>query len=92
MADEQDPVAYRRTRMRMLAKLPPANTTRWVPHRKAAVIAAVEAGILSSEDAYRRYNLTADEYAAWKQALHDFGAEGLMVTKQVRKRSGQSSA
>lgn len=78
--------------LRLLADLPPENTTRWVPARKAAVIAAVEAGLLTPEDANRRYNLTVEEYTAWKLALLEFGPAGLMITKQQKKRSGQSAA
>ena len=38
-----------------LDDLPPPNTQRWVARRKAEVVAAVRAGLLSLEDACRRY-------------------------------------
>ena len=41
-----------------LDTLPPAGTTRWVVRRKAEVVAAVKGGLLSSDDACKRYGLT----------------------------------
>lgn len=69
-------------RQRMIGDLPPVNTTRWVPRRKCAVVAAVEAGLLSLEDACRRYNLTVEEYTVWQLALNELGPAGLMTTKR----------
>jgi len=41
------------------AELPPPNTKRWVVRRKAAVVAAVRAGVITLEEACRRYEPTA---------------------------------
>ena len=38
--------------------LPPATTRRWVIRRKAEVVAAVEGGLLTLEEACTRYRLT----------------------------------
>jgi Protein of unknown function (DUF1153) len=38
--------------------LPPANTRRWVVRRKAAVVTAVRSGLITLEEALRRYQLT----------------------------------
>lgn len=81
------PIGTQQPRLRMLADLPPVNTTRWVHRRKAAVVAAVEAGLLSPQAACLRYKLTMEEYATWKYALTEFGAVGLMTTKQKKKRA-----
>lgn len=71
--------------------LPPANTRRWVRRRKALVIAGIERGLLSLEDACCRYNLSAEELTAWRLALKEFGPAGLLVTKihqqkKIRRR------
>lgn len=81
------PIGTQRPRLRMLADLPAVNTTRWVHRRKAAVVAAVEAGVLSPQAACQRYKLTMEEYATWKYALTEFGSVGLMTTKQKKKRT-----
>jgi hypothetical protein len=49
-----------------LDDLPPPNTQRWVARRKAEVVAAVRAGLLSLEDACRRYHLSTEEFMAWQ--------------------------
>jgi hypothetical protein len=49
--------------------LPPANTNRWVARRKAAVILAIRAGVISREEAYERYALSPEELAAWEAAF-----------------------
>ncbi|MGO9772373.1 MAG: DUF1153 domain-containing protein [Roseiarcus sp.] len=63
------------------AKLPPATTKRWVIRRKAQVITAVRKGVLSLEEACRRYMLTADEFAAWERAIDEHGLAGLRTTR-----------
>ena len=49
--------------------LPPPNTRRWVIRRKAEVVAAVHGGLLSLDDACKRYALTVEEFAAWQRAV-----------------------
>lgn len=49
--------------------LPPPNTKRWVIRRKAEVVIAVRGGLLTLDDACRRYHLTAEEFAAWQRAV-----------------------
>jgi hypothetical protein len=51
------------------ADLPPPNTKRWVIRRKAEVVVAVRGGLLTLDDACRRYGLTAEEFAAWQRAV-----------------------
>ena len=64
-----------------LADLPPPGTTRWVVSRKAAVVAGVEAGLLSLDEALQRYGISLDEFMCWKRLLDDFGVKGLRVTR-----------
>ena len=64
-----------------LEDLPPPNTQRWVIRRKAEVVAAVRGGLLTMEDACRRYHLTDEEFAAWQQAIERHGMAGLRTTR-----------
>jgi hypothetical protein len=61
--------------------LPPPETQRWVAHRKAEVVAAVRAGLLSLEDACSRYNLSTEEFLGWEAAIEKHGLGGLRVTR-----------
>jgi Protein of unknown function (DUF1153) len=61
--------------------LPPADTQRWSPARKAAVVAAARAGLISREEACARYMLSDEELAAWEQALDQNGVPGLRSTR-----------
>ena len=48
------PESYRLT----IGQLPSANTSRWVPKRKAKVVVAVRGGLLTMEEACARYRPT----------------------------------
>jgi hypothetical protein len=60
--------------------LPTAGTKRWVPRRKAEVVAAVRGGLLTLNEACERYRLTPEEFAAWQEAMDQFGLAGLRVS------------
>lgn len=64
-----------------LDDLPPPNTQRWVARRKAEVVSAVRAGLLSLEEACRRYNLSSEEFLGWEAAIDKHGLGGLRVTR-----------
>ncbi len=64
-----------------LADLPSRGCRRWGPRRKARVVAAVEGGLISREEACRRYALSDEEYESWKVRLARDGLKGLRVTK-----------
>ena len=64
-----------------VADLPATNNSRWVVMRKAAVVAAVNGGLLSLEEACSRYNLTVEEFMSWKEAIGRSGLLGLRVSK-----------
>ena len=64
-----------------LDSLPPPGTTRWVVRRKAEVVAAVNGGLLSVDDACRRYSLSVEEFAGWQRAVDRSGMPGLRVTR-----------
>jgi hypothetical protein len=69
------------------AGLPPPNTTRWVVRRKAAVVAAVRAGVITVEEACRRYQLSEEEFVSWQRAFEAFGVRGLRATRIQRYRN-----
>ena len=66
--------------------LPPTVTTRWSARRKAAVVFAACSGIISREEAYRRYLLSPEELAACEAALDQNGIPGLRSTRQQAYR------
>lgn len=70
-----------------IADLPAPETRRWVPRRKARVVAAVEGGLISEEEALQRYAITPEEYELWKAAMSKFGMRGLCVTQINRVRA-----
>ena len=64
-----------------LDSLPPPSTTRWVVRRKAEVVAAVNGGLLTVDEACARYSLTLEEFAGWQRAVDRSGMAGLRVTR-----------
>ena len=71
--------------------LPPPDTERWVIRRKAEVVAAVRAGLISLEDACQRYRLSVDEFLSWQRLIDRHGLRGLRTTRlqQYRKSTRQ---
>jgi hypothetical protein len=66
--------------------LPAPDTSRWVVRRKAEVVAAVNGGMLSLEEACKRYQLTLEEFASWQRAVERSGLPGLRVTRAQHYR------
>ena len=64
-----------------IADLPAPGTKRWVIRRKAEVVAAVRGGLLSLEDACKRYRLTVDEFLSWQRSIERHGLPGLRATR-----------
>ncbi len=62
------------------ADLPPPNTSRWVARRKAAVVTAVEAGLIDDEEACKMYGLSMEELDSWRDAMLKHGARALRAT------------
>jgi hypothetical protein len=74
--------------------LPPSNIVRWSPQRKASVVQAVRSGLIGLDEACRRYQLSAEEFLEWQQALNVHGVGGLSVTRSkyyrhIRKADGR---
>ena len=76
-----EPIAADGDKNRLLPGLPPAETRRWSSRRKAAVVIAIRGGVLSSQEACKRYMLSLEELAAWEAALDRNGIPGLRVTR-----------
>jgi hypothetical protein len=64
-----------------LDSLPPPDTKRWVIRRKAEVVAAVRAGLITLEEACRRYTLSIEEFLSWQRLVDSHGLPGLRVTR-----------
>ena len=76
-------------------ELPPANTKRWGIRRKAAVVAAVRANVLSIDEACRIYSLSQEEFFSWQARVERHGVAGLRVTRlcdyRRKERAEESS-
>ncbi len=68
------------------ADLPPAETRRWVASRKAAVVRAVNAQLMSREEALERYALSDEEFSEWETAVSVHGEVALKATALQRFR------
>jgi hypothetical protein len=69
-----------------LSDLPAPDTERWVPRRKARVVAAVEGGLISEADARALYGISSEEFGLWRAALISGGLKGLRVTRVRQSR------
>lgn len=68
------------------ADLPSAGTRRWVASRKAAVVRGVVYGLITKEDALRRYKLSEDEFIEWVRAVSTHGEAALKATMVQKYR------
>ena len=68
------------------ADLPDPGTRRWVASRKAAVVRAVSAGLLTRDEALRRYALSQEEFDSWISAVETHGEAALKATTLQRYR------
>ena len=66
--------------------LPPPDTIRWSSRRKAAVVVATRAGVITREEACRRYTLSEEELAGWETAFDRNGISGLRIANRHSKR------
>jgi uncharacterized protein DUF1153 len=92
MADPHPPSADFGERAPNFAQaiLPPPSTRRWNPKRKAQVVRAIEAGILTHDEACCRYRMALEELLGWERALCESGERGLRITKRIRPGSTDS--
>jgi transposase-like protein len=69
-----------------MPKLPPPDVKRWTFRRKAAVVTAVTNGVLTREEACRRYQLSEEEFLSWQRAFEAHGLPGLRSTRLQQYR------
>lgn len=74
-----------------IENLPPLDTKRWVIRRKIQVVAGVESGLISLEDACERYALSTEEFLSWQRLLDSHGARALRATRVQDYRSRDRS-
>ena len=103
ISDPEDPPAGRKAKKRAayiigpngdvvtIADLPPPQMTRWVIRRKAEVVLAVRAGLISREEACERYRLTVEEFLSWQVAIDRHGLLGLRTTQLKQYRYGRKN-
>lgn len=68
-----------------IADLPPVDT-RWVASRKEIVVKAVAYGLISRDEALRRYAISDEEFDSWCDAITRHGRAALKVTSLQRYR------
>lgn len=69
-----------------LATLPPTSTKRWIAHRKAELVAAVDGGLLSIEEVCESYGIELEEFVSWQRGVDRLGMRGLWVTRTQKYR------
>ena len=68
----------------------PPGPRRWVPQRKAEIVAAVRGGYLSLAQARERYALSLEEYLTWQREIDRSGLAGLRVYRPQPRRPIES--
>lgn len=68
-----------------LADLPDPET-RWVASRKAVVVDAVNHGLITRDEAIRRYGLTPEEFDTWSSSVRKHGRNALKITQLQKFR------
>lgn len=68
------------------ADLPPNDTMRWVASRKAAVVKGVVYGLLTQDEALKRYDISKEEFQEWLAAVSTHGEKALKATSVQKYR------
>jgi hypothetical protein len=71
------------------ADLPDPQTRRWVASRKAAVVRAVDHGLISETEARETWHLSGEELAEWREAVVRHGVAALRATALQRYRGSR---
>lgn len=62
------------------ADLPDPSTGRWVASRKAAVVRAVEGGLIKRDEALEMFGLSSEEFDTWQSLVVTHGENALKTT------------
>lgn len=68
------------------ADLPAPGIRRWVASRKAAVVQAVDSGLITRQEALAIWSLSEEELDSWHAALSRHGVVALRATALKRYR------
>lgn len=60
--------------------------TRWVKSRKLALMASIDSGEITREEAMRAHGISAEELDGWYRAKEKHGPGALRVTHATRYR------
>ena len=71
-----------------LSDLPSPDTQRWDSKRKAQVVEAVRAGVLSIEQATHIYDMSIEEFLSWQLLYERYGTHGVTVKRALQYRNG----
>ncbi len=66
--------------------LPSPQTQRWIARRKAEIVVAIQGGLLSLDEACKRYALSREELLAWHVAYNRHGMNGLRAMRLQHHR------
>ncbi len=66
--------------------LPDPMTVRWVASRKASVVRAVQAGLVTAQEVQKTYGLSEEELESWSGAVARFGEAALKTTRIQKYR------
>jgi hypothetical protein len=69
----------------------PSQETRWVWRRKAQVVTAVDSGVLSLDEACRRYEMSIEEFRSWQKTYY-YSAAGTKGEKRSTSAKPQGHA
>jgi hypothetical protein len=68
------------------SELPEPDTQRWTPTRKAQIVLALRSGLLTFDEACKRYGLAAEELACWERSFVWGGRRGLTRAGMRQRR------
>jgi len=71
--------------------LPPTSTQHWRIRLKAKVVAAVESGLITREEACARYGMSVEEYFEWRRRVEDSGL-ARWVTRHAKPAGGSDTS
>lgn len=69
--------------------LPAPDTVRWNARRKAELLLAIRAELISLREAVDLYELSGEEIMGWSRLFERHGLEGLKTTKAQNFRQGR---